>query len=490
MIVTMKIKKIFPLFFLLLIGATPGPTKDSKETTNGYRDAIVKVYTVVSQPDYYNPWRTLPPSHVSGSGAIIEGNKILTNAHVIANQKLVEVRRQGEAKKYIAKVLSVSHDADLALLTVEDPLFFKDIKPLTLGELPETQSEVVVYGFPIGGDSLSITKGVLSRLEHQYYSHSSYNLLAGQIDASINPGNSGGPVLVDGKVAGVVMQVQTNAENIGYMIPVSVVKHFLKDIEDGKYDGFPSDGLSVQPMENDDFKKKYGMTETQTGVLVRDVLPGMPENLFKKGDVLLKVDGHEIADDGTVEFRKGDRTFYNIYLDEKQVGESVTFDVLRETKTTQVTLKLDHTQESEWLVPWEAYDVMPQYYIVGGVVLTPLTKNLLLRWGNKAPSEFLVKMDDWKEEPDEEVVVILQILPDETNRGYEDFTGGIIKKVNGKKIKNLKDMVTTIETSQDPYIILEGAHKSQVVLDRKKVAERKDTILQNYLITKDRSVGL
>ena len=122
-----------------------------------------------------------------------------------SDQTFVQVRRHGEFKRYPARVESVSHDADLALLTVEDPRFFEGVPALSLGELPGTQDEVHVYGFPLGGDTLSTTKGVISRIEHQTYAHSSVYLLAGQIDAAINPGNSGGPVIRDGQICGVVM---------------------------------------------------------------------------------------------------------------------------------------------------------------------------------------------------------------------------------------------------------------------------------------------
>jgi S1-C subfamily serine protease len=206
------------------------------------KDAIVKIYTVHSRPDYWNPWSMRGPQQSSGSGCVIQGRKILSNAHVVSDQTFVQVRRNGEAKRWQAKVLEVSHDADLALLTVEDPAFFAGLPELPLGDLPAPQEEVLVYGFPMGGDTLSTTKGVMSRLEHQVYSHSSCYLFAGQLDAAINPGNSGGPVMRDGRIVGVVMQGMTQADNIGYMVPVNIIRHFFDDLKDGRHDGFPQHG--------------------------------------------------------------------------------------------------------------------------------------------------------------------------------------------------------------------------------------------------------
>jgi len=227
-------------------------------------DAIVKVYAVSDPPDYLNPWNMMGPSSVTGSGAIIEGNRILTNAHVVSDLTFLQVRRYGDTQRYPARLLAISHQCDLALITVDDPHFFQGIDPLIIGDLPATNQEVLVYGFPMGGDTLSITKGVVSRIEHQPYVHSSIALLAGQIDAAINPGNSGGPVIVNGKIVGVVMQGIPSSQNIGYMVPAPIIKHFFEDLSDRQLDGFPNLGVCMQYMESPDLREKYAMPENTT----------------------------------------------------------------------------------------------------------------------------------------------------------------------------------------------------------------------------------
>ena len=169
------------------------------------KDAIVKIYAVQSQSDYFRPWNKRGPVQGTGSGAIIKGRKILTNAHVVSDSTFLQVRRYGRSERYVAHVEHVSHAADLAILKVDDPAFFGDAPALELGALPKVQQEISVYGFPTGGDTMSITKGTVSRVEHQVYAHSSQSLLAVQIDAAINPGNSGGPAIVDGRIAGIAM---------------------------------------------------------------------------------------------------------------------------------------------------------------------------------------------------------------------------------------------------------------------------------------------
>lgn len=461
------------------------------------RDAIVKIYTVRNNPNYYNPWLMHGPSSSTGSGCILQGNMIITNGHVVSNETFVQVRRYGNAKKYRAKVLNVSHEADLALLSVEDDGFFKGAKFLRIGDLPKTQQEVLVYGFPRGGDTLSITKGVISRIEHQLYVHSSRNLLAGQIDAAINPGNSGGPVIVDDKVVGVVMQVMAKAENIGYMVPAPVIKHFLKDIEDGRLDGFPSMGVLMQDMENSDLKLKYGVDKNETGALVIKVLKGSPSHgKLLKGDVILEVDGHNVGDDGTVEFRPRERTSLSYYIQKHQIGEVLTLKVLRDGEPLNVSLVLSRAADKDLLIPEDQYDVLPTYFIYGGLVFSSLTKNYIKSWGrnwwNMAPKEFTVLLNsNIPEMENQEVVIIVKVLAADVNEGYHDISNRIITEVDGKKINNLAELVDLAERENgNEFIEFKGPHGNVIILNRDKVVGNRDSILKNYKIMSDRSEDL
>ena len=461
------------------------------------RDAIVKIYTVHKSPDYYNPWSMHGSRQSTGSGCIIKGKKILTNAHVVSDQTFVQIRKNGQSKRYTARVLNVSHHADLALLTVDDPKFFENTTPLDIGELPESQKEVLVYGFPLGGDSLSITKGVISRIEHRVYAHSSCYLFAGQIDAAINPGNSGGPVCIDGKIVGVVMQGLTQADNIGYMVPVPVLEHFVTDIEDGKYDGFPSLGIVMQSMENPDMKRKYGMKDTQTGMLVYKVVPGsVADGIILEDDVLLAIDGTPIADDGTVEFREKERTAVAYCVQVHQVGEESKLSILRGGELQELAINLSRSMEADWLIYNEGYDDLPTYYIYGGIVFSPLTKNFLLawgrNWGSSAPRDLVTLMNfNYKKEDVDEVILAVKVLPADVNQGYYGFMHRKIKEVNGQQVRNLKHMIHIIESSvNDEYITIKDERGEKVILDRKKVEDSHAQILQTYRIREDRSEDL
>jgi len=460
------------------------------------REAIVKVYTVSNSPDYYNPWSMQGPRASSGSGCMIEGNLILTNAHVVGNQTFLQVRKYGDTQRFTARVVAVSHLTDLALLTVDDEQFFEGEPALSLGELPETQQEVLVYGFPMGGDMLSITKGVISRIEHQPYVHSSSVFLAGQIDAAINPGNSGGPVLVEDKIVGVVMAGIPSAQNIGYMVPVPVIRHFFKDIEDGSYDGYPSLGIGMQDMENEGLRKYYQMEPGASGVLINQVIPGSPaDGKLQLGDVLVKIEDYPVGNDGTIEFRRNERTLLNYAVQQKQIGEDIILTVLREGNEEKLNINLSRSMKKDRLVPMEEYETLPTYYIYGGLVFCPLTKDLLNIWGSQwsqsAPRELVCHLlSNTPEREDQQIVVLLKALAAEVNQGYQNINSWVVDQINGEKIWNMHDLVEKVENCQEPFVIFEDQWNKKVIIDKEKAMESHYEILDIYRIPFDRSEDL
>lgn len=457
--------------------------------------AMVKIYAVRNPPDYRTPWNMQGPQAVYGSGCVIDGNRILTNAHIVSDQTFIQVRLFGESKKQTARVIAVSHDADLALLTVDDHDFLKGVKPLVFGELPQTQEEALVYGFPLGGDTLSSTKGVISRIEHHTYVHSDQELLAGQIDAAINPGNSGGPVLVNERIVGVVMQTMTNASNIGYMVPVSVVEHFLADIKDGSYDGFPADGIRVQALENDSLRKMKGLSDDEEGVLVLAVQPCSPAlGQLLPGDVILAIDGHKLDSEGRVEFRPRERTSGNYYIEQRQIGEAISLEIVRDGLHRAVDIILESQLGDCQLYKKQSFDEKPSYYIYGGLVFTRLSSNYLKSWGSRwvssAPFNLISLAVKDPERAGEEVIVIQKVLPAEINKGYEKLLNRRIVAVNGRPIENLQELVHSVENSTEEFIVFTDQFDDRIVLERRRVEEEQQRILSLYQVGSDRSDDL
>jgi S1-C subfamily serine protease len=458
--------------------------------------SVVKIYTVSDSYSYDNPWQTTGQSKGTGSGCIIEGKRILTNAHVISNSTFIQVKKAGEAKRYTAHLDSVSHHSDLAILKVDDIEFFKDSAPVQIGDLAEVRDKVAVYGFPTGGDELSITEGVVSRIEQRNYAHSNANLLACQIDAAINPGNSGGPVIKKDKIVGVAFQSAMRGENIGYMVPAPIIQHFLTDITDGKYDGFPELGILFQKMENPDLREKYKMTTRQSGVLLADMLIDSPaRNILQIDDILMSIDNVPIENDGSIEFRPGERTSLNYLVQRKFINDWISLSVLRNGEIKNLKLKLTVTMNSTRLVPFEQYDTPPTYFISGGLVFAPLTKNYLLEWGSQwffsAPSKLLnFYLNGIRTTDKKEIILLSKVLADEINLGYHDIDNVVIEKANGRKISDMSDLVRAVEENRNTFHIFEDDSGNKIVLKREVSDKFSSRILETYKIKSDRSEDL
>ncbi len=453
------------------------------------KQAIVKIFATAKIPNYQAPWSSAMRSS-TGSGAIIEGGYILTNAHVVANQAFLEVQRYGQRKRYIARVHAVSHQVDLALLKVEEETFFNGVTPLTFGDLPKVEQKIVVYGYPMGGSTLSATIGVVSRVEHHTYAHSGESFLAVQIDAAVNPGNSGGPALSEGKIIGVVMQVITKSQNIGYIVPVNIVKHFIEDMQDGKYDGFADLGLGTQKLENPALRRYYGLDSNTSGKLVNKVVYNSAlADILEEGDIITAIDGHNIENDGTVEFRRHEYTHFHHFVDSHQMGDTITLNIIRDQKPMQVEAKLKHISDDLYLIKTTRYDSMPSYFIYGSYIFSPLSRNLIVSTKrNRVTLSNLASK--WQEEDKSEVVVLLKVLASDMSRGDNDFGMWPIDKVNGEEFKNFQEFYELMQTVKTPYIVLEDKDGIQVIIDKKEAQTKQSGILKKYNIEYDKSVDL
>lgn len=459
------------------------------------QDAIVKIFTTAKTYRYDTPWQIAGVEELTGSGCIIAGRRILTNAHVVSNATHIEVGRNGDPERYPARVVAVAHEADLALLEVADPAFYADVAPLEFGELPELLDSIVVYGFPTGGDGLSVTKGIISRIEMTSYIHSILSMLGLQVDAAVNSGNSGGPALMDGKIVGIVMQTLPSAENIGYLVPTPVIAHFLRDLEDGRYDGFPDLGAAWQPLENRALRIAAGMTNGGSGVYVSLVVAdSAADGLIQPGDVLLAIDGQPIANDGSVLLRPGLRVALDYLVAARQKGETALVSVLRQGQRLEIAVALRTGRIDAALVGYPEYDRDPEYYILGGLVLMPLTVNFLQSWGDKwlrdAPSNLLRYLDREREHPGEQVVVISSLLTSGLTGGYTGVESCRVVAVNGKAFASFRELTTLLDAALagSAPIILETEEHSVLAFLPQEHRAQIGTLLETYGIPKAKRV--
>ena len=479
-------KGIISLFLLsgrLLFGGT------------SIEDSVVKVYQTHNIYDYSSPWSAPFQEKMSGSGFIISGNRILTNAHLISDAVFIQVKKTGGTKKYRAKAEWVGHDCDLAILAVPDEEFFASIAPLEIAStIAPVQTEIKVLGYPMGGEELSVTKGIISRTEVQRYAYSGNALLCSQIDASINPGNSGGPVLENGVVVGVVHQAMYAGQNIGYMIPSPVIQHFLKEVDEGEYQGFPIGGTQFQTMENAALRSFYHLERGETGVLIVTVKEDSFLNkVLFPGDVLLSIDGIPIANDGTIDFedRKRVSLFYLFSL--KYYGELIDLGILRNGEKITCSVLIENKCLMRNPPGVIECRTRPTYYTNGGLVFQPLTMNYLADSieNQSLPINLLRYLgNETIGKECSQVVVLTRVLPDLVNVGYQMLSNEVVTSVNGMRVKSMEDLIRAFEDCEAPFYCIFLDSDIEIVLDREEVLRRREKIMQNYFIHHDRSQDL
>uniref|UniRef100_A0A061SEI7 Protease do-like 9-like n=1 Tax=Tetraselmis sp. GSL018 TaxID=582737 RepID=A0A061SEI7_9CHLO len=470
----------------------PARDKEHLPSNSTLMDAVVKVFCVHCEPNFSLPWQRKRQYSSSSSGFVIctEKRRILTNAHSVEHHTQVKVKRRGSDDKYVASVLAVGTECDIALLTVEDNAFWEGIQTVRFGSLPHLQDSVTVIGFPIGGDTMSVTQGVVSRIEVTAYSHGATELLGIQIDAAINSGNSGGPAFNEsGECVGIAFQSlkHDDAENIGYVIPTPVIKHFITDFDrNGQYTGFPALGVEWQKMENPHLRNALGMKKTQKGVLVRRVEPTCAAAaLLEKGDIILAFDGVEISNDGTVPFRSGERISFSYLISEKYTNDTAKLRLLKGGKVTEVKTVVVAPRR---LVPVHIQGNSPSYFILAGLVFTPVCiPYLRSEYGKEydfdAPVKLLDKMMHcMAENAAQQVVVLAQVLASDINIGYEDIVNTQVLRCNGREINNLKELVDTVRDCNEKFIRLDLEYNQVVVLEREPAHEATKAILATHCI--------
>jgi S1-C subfamily serine protease len=454
--------------------------------------SLVRITATAVEPDYKAPWNAGTIARGIGAGFVIDGNRIMTNAHVVSNSRFLTVERDGDPNKYPAKVQFVAHDCDLALITVADKNFFKNMLALKFGGIPELESTVSAYGYPLGGERMSVTTGIVSRIDFTLYTHSSIDQhLAVQISAQINPGNSGGPVMQNAKVVGVAFQGYSGdvAQGVAYMIPTPVIQRFLKDISDGRYDKYVDLGLTYAKLQNPAQRSFLGLKDDDRGVLVSTVVAAGPcGKSVQPGDVLLAIDDHPIASDANVEL-DGERVEMPEVVERKFKGEKVKLDIWRDKKPVTASVELDTVRP--YLIQGHTYDVRPRYVVYGGLLFQPLNLELVEAYQTadlrlRHFFDFFVLEQIYLEHP--EVVVLTNILPDPINTYLAPYRGGIVDEINGQKVRTLADLAKAFAEPADRFVVNLIGDGPPLVLDPKRVEEARERIKTRYNVIREQNL--
>lgn len=480
--------------------------------------SIVQIFSDKTIVNYARPWSISHKERSTGSGFAIDliGFKkptkyILTNAHCVNEASYVTVRKQGISRTFKAEIEAIGYEIDLAILSVDNKDFWNDTPTLMLGDIPSKLSKVQVFGYPLGGYNVSITQGVVNRIQIIPY----FNVAKGitiQIDAPINFGNSGGPAVNEkGEVVGIAFAGEDDArtQNMGYLIPTLIINLFLGNIKKFKsFNGLCWFGINKQKLTNNSLREFYGLKPHQTGILVTGVDSlGSLYGKIKEGDIITKFNDIVIDSDGTISMRaliestkkaetvptekvatvveiplaSDERVTYGTAISLQLPGEDAMLTILRNGEQKIIKFK---TKLREFLVPILPYQIEPSYFIVGGLVFVPLTLMMiekLIEQGDDPGLYGYVGSEKMVE--GQQKIVLSDILLTEITDGYKDRFQ-IVWSVNGHIILNLAHLreVVKQELKKSKFLKFEFENEMHsIVLKSIDVKKYTQTIAQDQL---------
>ncbi len=452
-------------------------------------NSVVKIFSTVRYPDPYQPWTKQSPEDITGSGVVIEGRRILTNAHVVNYASQVQIQANQAGDKISATVEAIAPGIDLAVLKLDDATFFDTHPPLARAKsLPGIKDVVLAYGFPEGGNSLSITKGIVSRVEFTPYIFSVSGLRI-QIDAAINPGNSGGPAVVGDKMIGLTFSRLVNAENIGYIIPDEEIDLFLQDIADGHYDGKPAMYDTLQTLENPALRAFIKLAPSVHGTVVHKPYKDEPSYPLKEWDVITQIGDTPVDDQGMIKLGDNLRVRFQYLIQHIATNGAVPLTVVRAGKELKVDLPV--SADYPRLIPG-LNGAYPSYFICGPLVFSTTTAEYLAgllqtKYGtailarlSDSSSPLMTRMSDQPAFPGEGLVVIASpFFPNKLDEGYGDPRFQVVKTVNGIPVKNLNHLVEILRDSKDEFITIEcdSRFSETMVFPRAQMLAATDEIL-------------
>jgi serine protease Do len=340
-----------------------------------------------------------------GSGFIIDKDGyIITNNHVVEGADEIKVKL-ADGREFKAKVIGRDPKTDLALIKITT--LFKNLPVLPLGDSDKIRvgDWVLAIGNPFGLEH-TVTQGIISATGRVIGSGPYDNFL--QTDAPINPGNSGGPLInLKGEVIGINSAIIASGQGIGFAIPSNMAKNVISQLkEKGKVvRGWI--GVSIQSM-SPEMAQSFGLKEPK-GALVGDVVSGGPAEKagVKRGDVIVSFDGKEIKNMSDLPR----------LVAETPVGKTVGIKVIRNSK--EVDLKITVAELTE--------EMMRAQMPVSEESLGMRVDDITPKWAH----QFRLR--------DKSGVVVIDILSGSPADMAGIQAGDVIKEVNRKPVKDLKD---------------------------------------------------
>ncbi len=452
--------------------------------------SVVRVRASIQAYDQFRPWQKKAPYGLNGTGVVLPGGRVLVTAALVANRTEVGLEKPGSAEKCAAEVEAIDYEANLALLRPERAEFLKGFRGLNLGPALRAGDTAEVWQLERNGELLRNQAEILTVGVGRYPNDEAGFLQYGvRVSLPKRDDSYTLPLIRQNELVGMVMMYDRDSQE-GTAIPGPMIERFLEDAADGKYEGFPTLGVSWTPLRDPNLREEVKAPKSG-GILVTRVNPRGTAGKagLKEGDVILGVDGMKLDEDGNYrDSLYGLTAIGNLVRVRPKVGAKARFSVFREGKEMELTGTYDRRARDEVAIPTLAFDAQPRYLVAGGLVFQELTGTYLQEWGDKwserAPQrlvEYFVFQQEKRPDPEKKVVFLSQVLPAAMNLGYQQYSGLVLEKVYGKEIRDLAELARVLDQSLDGDLIFEFRDDpGKLVLDAAEVRAKQEEIQKAY----------
>ncbi len=430
---------------------------EAQKAASSPEKSIVRVNATLQSYNFLRPWEKGAPTPRRGLGAVIGKNRVLITAEMCANSTYLELEHPSSGAKVPAKIVGLDHEANLALLEPANSSsgVFDGLVPLKLDPSVVAGEKIDVWQIEDNGSGVTTEVEVLRVNVGTYLVPGSVFLLyqvKGSLQSRVNSFTL--PVVKNGKLAGMLLSYSSK-EQTANILPTPMIQSFLADLEDGEYKGFPTLGVAIAQTLDEQLREFAGLKKEQGGIFVRSVAKdsSADEAGLKEGDVIVKIAGKSIDARGNYDDPKyGKLSFSHLVRGGAEVGQSLPFEVIRDEKPQTIDVKLSRRKPEDFLIDPYMYDRGPKFVIFGGMIFQELTLPYLESWGgdwvSRAPFQLVyanANPEKYEEEGREKLVFLSNVLKTPSTLGYEGINSAVVTKVNGKDIKNIKDLHSALE---------------------------------------------
>lgn len=465
------------------------PQNAPQKAAPNVQQGVVRINATTQAFDFVRPWSKKNPATRRAIGTVVAPKAILTTADFLANATYIEMESPRGDQRVPAQIIAIDYEANLALLTPEDQNSAFPFQPIELTEVKRGDAIEAVQLEANG--NLSSTKGTTAHIDVARYWLEDQNFLVYRFSGAlqIRDGSATLPVFANNRLAGLLMRYDP-ASNIMECVSTPVIRHFLKDIADGNYQGFAKSGMAFSQTRDPQFRNFLKISKIKGGVYVSSVLKDGPADQagIKKGDVITQIDGQDVDSDANYnDSSYGRISIAHLISTAHQSGDILKVELLRDGKPISTALKPLRKSADSFVVPPYVISQGPKFIIVGGLILQELSRQMLKEWGadwqRKAPIE-LLNLDRTQSDTNLEIehhVILTQIIPSELTIGYQEVTFVPVTEINGTKLKSIADVPNALaKPINGTHHIRLASDPGVLYLDASKTVETTEALQKAY----------